>query len=780
MSSNKKSSLVRRIAAQSVAEMMESRRMFAVVNGTSGNDTLVIEDNVYTLNGTAVFASNSGLSFNLLGGNDTVTVLTTFVGATVRGGEGNDTIIGGSKNDVLDGGDGNDSLRGNLGNDSYYFFNKLNATPETDTIDEPSSGSPNDSIDFYDASVPVKINLGSSTVATMTGRTVVLANGDPNIENASGGSGADSIKGSAGPNVVFAGAGNDTVDGQGGADNISGGDNNDLLFGGTEDDSLFGEDGDDTVVGDAGNDLVDGGAGTNQLFQDSLPQPEIFLESDGGGIPDGDTTPNVDNFTDFGTLAPGASKSFTYFVFNDGDGPLNTLGLKIVDSASATSTKFTITEPLNATIAAGEFDTFTVKFTSLTAGIFTHTLTFNNNDADENPYNFAIRGTVQGTTTTAPEVGVLGNGVSITDGDTTPSTTDATDFGTTTSGVAISKTFTVKNTGTAALTTSNLKVTTTSGAAITSFTITEGLSASIPAGGSDTFTVKFLSTVAGTQTAMVSFNNNDSNENPYNYYIKATVGTAATAPEVEVRGNNVVIADGDTTPSTSDSTDFGTVKPNVSVSKTFTVKNTGTKTLTTSGLKCVTTAGAASSTFTITEGLSASIAPGASDTFTVKFISGTLGSVTRMLTFSNNDSNENPYNFYVKANVSNTTLAPEAEVRGNNVVIADGDTSPTSGDFTNFGSKSTTGTITKTFTLKNTGMAALLTSGLKIVTTAGVASSTFTIVEGLSSSIAAGGSDTFTIKFVTTAKGSYTRMISFVTNDSNENPYNFYISGTVV
>jgi len=119
------------------------------------------------------------------------------------------------------------------------------------------------------------------------------------------------------------------------------------------------------------------------------------------------------------------------------------------------------------------------------------------------------------------------------------------------------------------------------------------------------------------------------------------------------------------------------------------------------------------------------------------------------------------------------------EVRGNNIVISDGDTTPTSGDFTNFGAKSTAATITKTFTVKNTGSAALLTSGLKVVTTAGVASSTFTILEGLSASIAAGGSDTFTVKFATTTKGSYTRMISFVTNDSNENPYNFYISGTV-
>jgi subtilisin-like proprotein convertase family protein len=37
------------------------------------------------------------------------------------------------------------------------------------------------------------------------------------------------------------------------------------------------------------------------------------------------------------------------------------------------------------------------------------------------------------------------------------------------------------------------------------------------------------------------------------------ITTAAAAPEVEVRGNGVLIADGDTTPSTGDHTDFGTI-----------------------------------------------------------------------------------------------------------------------------------------------------------------------------------------------------------------------------
>lgn len=121
------------------------------------------------------------------------------------------------------------------------------------------------------------------------------------------------------------------------------------------------------------------------------------------------------------------------------------------------------------------------------------------------------------------------------------------------------------------------------------------------------------------------------------------------APEVEVRGNNVVIVDGDTTPATSDFTDFGTANVGASVTRTFTVRNIGTAPLTTSGLKITNTNGTASTAFTITEGLNATIPAGGSDNFTVRFNVATAGAYTRLLSFANNDANENPYNFILKA-----------------------------------------------------------------------------------------------------------------------------------
>ena len=122
------------------------------------------------------------------------------------------------------------------------------------------------------------------------------------------------------------------------------------------------------------------------------------------------------------------------------------------------------------------------------------------------------------------------------------------------------------------------------------------------------------------------------------------------APDIAVSYNGQNIVDGDSTPSTADGTDFGTsASP---VDRTFTVTNAGSATLTLSGLTVP-------SGFSIVNGLSSSLAPGASDTFTVRFLA--TGNASGLVSFANNDSNENPFNFSVvgtRLPGSNLPLAP--------------------------------------------------------------------------------------------------------------------------
>jgi phosphodiesterase/alkaline phosphatase D-like protein len=132
---------------------------------------------------------------------------------------------------------------------------------------------------------------------------------------------------------------------------------------------------------------------------------------------------------------------------------------------------------------------------------------------------------------TAPEMDVLGNGQSITDGDAVPTTADHTDFGSTgvNSGTVV-RTFTIENTGVAALnlTGSNPYVS-ISGTNASDFSITGTPSSTIAASGSTTFDVTFNPTATGTRTASLSIANDDSDENPYNFNIQGTGYNAPTA-----------------------------------------------------------------------------------------------------------------------------------------------------------------------------------------------------------------------------------------------------------
>ncbi len=167
-------------------------------------------------------------------------------------------------------------------------------------------------------------------------------------------------------------------------------------------------------------------------------------------------------------------------------------------------------------------------------------------------------------------------------------------------------------------------------------------------------------------------------------------------------------------------------------------------------------------TFNPTTRTFSGIAPTGSPDYTVRVTATDPGGLSASGTFS-------------IATTAAVTTAPEVAVFGGYVrtEIVDGDTAPTATDNTNFGSATLAGSaVSKTFYVHNTGNATLTTSGLSVPTG-------FTIIEPLAGTIAAGGSDSFTVRLDTTTAGTKSGQISFTTNDSNENPYNFAISGTV-
>ncbi|MEA5604044.1 choice-of-anchor D domain-containing protein [Nostoc sp. UHCC 0252] len=113
------------------------------------------------------------------------------------------------------------------------------------------------------------------------------------------------------------------------------------------------------------------------------------------------------------------------------------------------------------------------------------------------------------------------------------------------------------------------------------------------------------------------------------------------------------------------------------------------------------------------------------------------------------------------------TSAPEIQLLNGTVDIADGSTTAI-----NFGNVIAGSTLTKTFTIKNTGTAALNLSTLKLP-------DGFSLVGTLPTSVAANASTTIKVALNTTTPGTYSGTLILGNNDSNESPFDFAISGTV-
>ena len=131
-----------------------------------------------------------------------------------------------------------------------------------------------------------------------------------------------------------------------------------------------------------------------------------------------------------------------------------------------------------------------------------------------------------------PEIDVSGLGVSIADGDATPTGVDDTDFGSlyiaTGSNANI---FSITNSGSGLLNLTGTPRVTIGGVDAADFTLTTDAATSVAAGGgSTTFTITFDPSAVGLRTATVSIANDDADEDPYNFTIQGT----GAVPEMTV------------------------------------------------------------------------------------------------------------------------------------------------------------------------------------------------------------------------------------------------------
>jgi|GEM_PF-6478772 len=514
-------------------------------------------------------------------------------------------------------------------------------------------------------------------------------------------------------------------------------------------------------------------------------QPDVAIFADNAfsiEIMNGDDTPDPLDFTDFGTMNLGGPDSTHLFT-------IASWGSEDIDVASVSATP--------GTYFTAEFDsppppygfflpwTFIVTFQASSApvGVYNAIITIQSTDPDENPFTFAVRAEVTG----APppifsEINVQGNGTDIADGDPLPSTADDTDFGSITLGDApVVHTFTVQNIGDDLLNVTGISL---AGAGASAYSL-GALDPASPVAPFEyaTFTVTFDPATAGIFNATLNIANDDPDENPYNFAITGEATTPPPPPsnDLEVRGNDVVLLNGDATPRTLDGTNFGTNPASMMLplNHAFVVKNIGAATI---HLNTITLTGSGAAAYLLPSNptFPDTIPPGDSTSFWVSFQPSTDGTFNATVNIANDDPNENPYTFDVTG-VSADIPGQEISVAGNGLEISNNDTAPTTLDGTDFGDVSLGSGASNLFYIYNLGQTTLNVGSISI---SGANPDDFTASDLFvdpflpPGEVPSGAGGFFSLDFNPAAVGLRQAIVTVANDDPDENPYIFHVQGT--
>jgi hypothetical protein len=442
------------------------------------------------------------------------------------------------------------------------------------------------------------------------------------------------------------------------------------------------------------------------------------------------------------------------------------VSLAYYPAGTSTVNPFQFSGTLPTTVAAGATATLTVNYAPTTAGTHSMLLRFNNNDSDENPYSITLTGSATASTA-APEISVF-------IGTAEQARNSTLDFGTIARGTTTTKDLVIKNTGTANLTTGHVITAITPAASGTTATnspafswqIISGSSTIAPA-ASTTVRVTFKpGALATSYSSAYNINNNDSDENPYGLTLTGT--SLATDSEIGVSYNNADLP-------VNGTIDFGSaVKLGSTVTKNFTVSNTGAATLAITGWSLAPASGAYPTTSVppfYLSNLVSTLAPGASATISVVYRPVLVSAADNWnITLINSDADEGTYKINLTAAAVASTTPPE-------VGLSVGGTDIASGGSLAF-STGVNVAVTKDILISNTGTDALLIAGYWTVNSTPTGSIAFTTVQAPPASIPAGGTGIWKVRFLPTAAGSaFAAKLTLHNTDPDEGAYIINLTG---
>ena len=507
--------------------------------------------------------------------------------------------------------------------------------------------------------------------------------------------------------------------------------------------------------------------------------PEIAVDGFGtsGGlkaIPDGNTALSISDGTEFGNVnVTGAKTTHNFIVYNHGTKNLRISGAGFTGSGAS---HFSVEELFAgnpfADIAPEKSRTFTITFNPSSAGSKLATFTMDNNDLDEDPYTFRVRGfgvakpdiRVRGLTSTNIPYDIA-------DGDTNPDQ-DVTQYGNVNPGAIATRVYRIVNDGDATLNITSIQ------SSSPSYTI-PGPPTSVPAGDSVDFVIDFQPTAIGEDETIMTIASNDPDaESTYTFALTGV----GKGPEIMVQSLNSSdhpeITNGQTPPAYESGTYFGRVNlgQHPIRSRLYRVTNIGNQNL---RIRSREFTGSGKAHFDVSGLLAgnpfADLSPLESRDFTIEFDPESVGSKLATFSMETNDGDEDPFTFQIQGIA---VSEPTIDVRGrsgglftNWHLVHHGDTSPSSENGTQFGAMAITGDpITKTFELTNSGTAPMT------ITSIDCDLRDFRI-ERAPRLIAAGSSQTFDIVFDPTSTGFLRGTISISSDASDYPEFTFTVEG---
>lgn len=424
------------------------------------------------------------------------------------------------------------------------------------------------------------------------------------------------------------------------------------------------------------------------------PTMTVALSGTGTAAPTGSLQANQSSLS-FGNVGTGTSSVKQITLTNTGTGSLQITGITVSGGGFTTSG---VTVPI--TLSPSSQAVLSVTFAPTAIGAATGTVTVTSNGTGS-PLSIPVSGTgVQAGLTISPA---------------------SFNFGSIVDGQTKSQTFTITNSGTAALTISQVSIN-APGYSVNGLSTT-----SVAVGATATFNAVFAPTTAGN--------------------LAGTVNIASNAPNspatVALSGTGVAVAQ--TLSFSSASLAFGNVNTGTSSTQSETITNTGNTNVQISSI-------AVSGTGYTLSGVSGPVTLTPSQTFTfgVLFNPTTAGSASGSVTVTSNATGS-------PATISLTGTGVQAGLS----------VSPTS---FNFGSVIDGQTQSQTFTITNSGTATLTISQVSITATG-------YSVNGLSATtLAPGAKATFNVVFAPTTAGSLTGTVNITSNSPNS-PTTVALSG---